>query len=128
MCFEGSDLTSIELPENLTYLGEAIFKDCLYLKNIKIPQKITRIPKQALMNCQSLVDVELHEYIEIFDEMCFYEANHLSYIDFPINLRELKDYCLYGTNLSYIEIGYGIKEIGELALDSIDLKNTDYFK
>lgn len=122
MCFEGSDLTSIELPENLTYLGEAIFKDCLYLKSIKIPQKITRIPKQALMNCQSLVDVELHEYIEIFDEMCFYEANHLSYIDFPINLRELKDYCLYGTNLSYIEIGYGIKEIGELALDSIDLK------
>ena len=49
--FDGCEkLTTVSLPENLTYIGGYDFQNCVSLENINIPQNITQIGSKAFYN------------------------------------------------------------------------------
>ena len=50
--FEGSDLTSITIPNTVTTLGADVFKNCTSLTTATIADSISTIPNGTLMVVQ----------------------------------------------------------------------------
>ena len=53
-----SALTSISLGDSLTYIGGSAFEDCVVLPAITIPNSVTTIELNAFKNCPSLTTVK----------------------------------------------------------------------
>ncbi len=58
------NLTSIELPENLQYIGSSAFQDCSYLTSITIPDAVTEIGSYAFSGCYNLTSVKMGNDLE----------------------------------------------------------------
>lgn len=56
---ECSQLTSIEIPSSVKYIGDYAFQNCTNLSSIKFPEKLTGLGTGAFQNCYNLVSVEL---------------------------------------------------------------------
>ena len=63
--FANSDITSIIFPENIYSLGNGLFENCKYLKNVQIGQNITEIPERCFLNCGSLENFVLPDNVTI---------------------------------------------------------------
>ena len=50
----GSGLTSIEIPESVTSIGESAFRGCSGLTSITIPDSVTSIGDYAFRGCSGL--------------------------------------------------------------------------
>ena len=58
-------LVSIEIPDNITYIGDSAFKDT-GLTTVNIPESVTSVGKSAFAEC-SLEEVNIEEYIDLED-------------------------------------------------------------
>lgn len=52
--FEGADIQSITLSENLVELGARVFKDCEQLEEVKIPRSVEAVGEECFAGCTSL--------------------------------------------------------------------------
>ena len=52
-------LTSIELPDSITYIGRSAFNNCYSLIRIDIPEGVTHIGKGAFNNCYDLTGIHV---------------------------------------------------------------------
>lgn len=57
--FRNSGLTSVEMDDNLTYLGDSIFAGCTRLTDISFPAELTHVSDGILKGCTSLKTVDL---------------------------------------------------------------------
>lgn len=60
----GNNITSVVIPDTVTYIGNEAFRDCHSLKEIKIPDSVTSIGEFAFFNCSSLESVKLSNNIK----------------------------------------------------------------
>lgn len=64
--FFQSHITTLTIPNSVSYIGEQAFQGCLYLKSITLPASLEEIDFWAFRNCESLEDI--YSYIkEPFD-------------------------------------------------------------
>lgn len=113
--FSESSLYSINLPKNLLHLSEAVFYECINLIELSIPAGIKEIPRGLCNRCFSLEKVVLPEGLKKISRESFLEANQLRSINFPISIEEIGEASFYNTKVGYIELGYNIKNIDDLA-------------
>lgn len=52
--FKGEDIESVTLPDTLTKIDKAAFKNCSLLQEISIPEGVTSIAKDAFKGCDDL--------------------------------------------------------------------------
>lgn len=57
--FSDTALWQVELPQNLLWLGEGIYKGCSKLSSIKFHKHLTEIPNEMFMNCTAMKKVDL---------------------------------------------------------------------
>jgi hypothetical protein len=57
--FRSSTLTSITLPNTITYIADAAFRYCNSLTSITLPESVTAIGKYAFADCESLTTVTI---------------------------------------------------------------------
>lgn len=57
--YDRRQLSSVEIPNTVTYVGERAFDFCLQLKTIKLPDGVTQIEKGAFRSCVDLTTVEM---------------------------------------------------------------------
>ncbi len=63
--FEGcSSLTSIEIPDNVTYIGRNAFKACPLISSIVIPESVKTIGSSAFSGCTAVIKFEGKEVPE----------------------------------------------------------------
>ena len=66
-----TSLTSITIPNSVTYIGERAFENCSSLTSITIPNSVTYIGERAFDNCSSLNEVILGTGLETVKEYAF---------------------------------------------------------
>ena len=69
--FSGTALRQVELPQNLLWLGEGVYRDCNKLTKISLPQRLTEIPNEFFMNCSALKKVDLSPNIAAIGREAF---------------------------------------------------------
>lgn len=67
---EGS-FEKVILPNNMTSIGKAAFKDCTKLKQINLPQSLEEIGEYAFSGCSNLESIELPPHITTINDGCF---------------------------------------------------------
>ena len=91
--YECEDLTSVIIPNTITYLPEYAFAYCNGLTNLDIPNSVTSIGYRTFDDCTSLTSVVIPNSVSIIGKEAF-------------------DYC---TSLTSITIGNSVTSIGKSA-------------
>ena len=64
MCFFGSGIENITIPETVEYIGPYAFESCVKLKEITIPASVTAIEEGAFSYCMNLETLNLGDELE----------------------------------------------------------------
>lgn len=77
-----SGLTSIEIPNSVTSIGQYAFYGCSGLTSIKIPNSVTSIGKYAFFECINMVSAVIGSGVKFIGEYAFSEDswNYNSYL------------------------------------------------
>lgn len=73
-------LEDVQLPTELTAIGQDTFKLCNSLKSIQLPEKLTTIGKEAFKYCTSLKEITIPASVESIDSSAFSECPNLTTI------------------------------------------------
>ena len=75
--FKGSKLQKIELPKTIFSIGNGAFENCYALEEVKIPEGITTIPKDCFKNCTALKTLFLPKSVTTINAGAFDNCDDL---------------------------------------------------
>ncbi len=110
-------ITSITLPDSLTYIGERVFQYCTALTSIVIPDNVTTIGEQAFGSCTSLSSVTLSDNLETIGYAAFHTCTALLNITLPDSVTTIESLAFGKSGLWTITIPNGVTVIPSGAFD-----------
>ena len=122
-------LQEVHLPDSLTSLGNYAFAECRSLRTVKIPTKLKTIPDYTFQNCRSLQSVELHDSITAFEDYSFDNCD-LREITLPKSTTWVGGSAFRGNaNLSKVTLNEGLVDIWtyafqNTAIDTLNCPST----
>lgn len=122
-------LQEVHLPDSLTSLGTNAFESCRSLRTIKIPTKLKEIPSHTFDGCKSLQSVELHDSITGICSNSFTNCD-LREITLPKSTTWIGQSTFEGnTNLSKVTLNEGLIDIWasafqDTAIDTLNCPST----
>lgn len=69
--FTNSFVTSVSLPNTISYIDEFAFLGCQQLSTVNIPENVSRIGKYAFYDCPKLRSVKIPEGITVLRQATF---------------------------------------------------------
>ena len=109
-------LESINI-DNITELGEDAFYYCTSLKNIRVPDTITKFEGSVFGNCSSLESIQMPAKLESIGSGCFYSCFMLKEIEIPETVTAIFDNAFFNcASLKTIHLTKNVTEIGNYAL------------
>lgn len=117
--FSHTGLSSIEIPDSVTSIGDCAFESCSNLRSITFPSGITNIGKYAFDNCTGLTSIEIPDNITDIGRYAFRGCTGLKNITTgngvtSLNGFEFEEGYDY-SNLTSITIGDRVATIGDNA-------------
>ena len=92
--FQGcSSLAAVELPDNLTAVGESAFQACTSLKSITLPKKVTAVGKRAFSECTALRRFEIQGSGVTLGEEAFSSCASLTAAIIPEGVQTIADHA-----------------------------------
>lgn len=91
--FEGSEITSINIPEGVLSIERHAFQNCINLKNIVIPNSVKTISTAAFQGCKNLETVKLSSNLQYLAGFSFNGCESLTSIDLPESLKMIGEYA-----------------------------------
>ena len=113
-----SSLTSITFGDNpqLTSIGNSAFSVCSSLTSIEIPNSVTSIGNSAFASCESLTSIEIPNSVTSIGDGAFLHCESLTSIEIPNSVTSIGDWAFYYcSSLTSIEIPNSVTFIGEEA-------------
>ena len=115
-----SDLTSITIPDTVTYIGQSAFNSCKNLAgSIVIPSGVTSIKYHTFYYCSNLTSVIIPNTVTNIDEGAFFNCSKLTSIAIPNSVTSIERDAFYGCkNLTSVTLGNSVTSIGNYAFQS----------
>lgn len=106
------DITSINIPNNITSIGEWAFSNCSSLTSITIPNSVTEIGGDAFYNCIRLTSINIPDGVRSIEEYAFAGCNKLTSITIPNSVESINDFAFEDcTGLTSITIPNSVTSI-----------------
>ena len=80
-----TSLTSIDIPNSVTSIGEYAFQNCTSLTSIEIPDGVTFIGSSAFYSCTGLTSIEIPNGVTSIGKGAFYDCSNLESITLPFS-------------------------------------------
>ena len=112
-------LTSVTIPNSVTYIGISAFEGCTSLTSVTIPNSVTYIRTGAFFGCSSLTSITIPNSVTSIGGGVFYGCSSLTSVTLSNNITGLP--CYYDYYYDYIY--YGFFE-GCSSLTSITIPNS----
>ena len=130
--FSGCDsLTSINIPNSVTMIGKGTFSGCDSLTSINIPDGVTTIGEGAFGGCDSLTNINIPNSVTTIGTGAFFYCHSLTSINIPNSVTTIGKGAFRGCkSLTSINIPNSVTTIGEWAfvecksLTSINIPNS----
>ncbi len=92
---EWEEVTSIEIPKNITTIGEFQFLGFNNVRSIILPEGIKSIKKSAFNRCSGLESINLPETITSIGEYAFSKCENLIRVVLPNKISKIENYTFY---------------------------------
>ena len=130
-----SEMTSVSIPNTVTYIGEGAFNSCKHLTSIVIPDAVTAIDSYTFSSCYSLTNITIPDAVTSISNRAFNECVALTNITIPDAVTAIGSGAFFGcTSLNSITIPNAVTTIGDRAFNNcgsltrmeVDSDNTIY--
>ena len=102
--FKSTNITSIALTKNISYIGTSCFENCLNLKEITIPETVKNIGDYAFYNT-GIETANIYCDLETFNLLIFSNCDKLITINIGTKVKEIGEYWFQGCdNLANVVI------------------------
>ena len=106
------DIESYVIPSHVKKINGA-FGGCDYLTSIEIPNSVTEIGDHAFYQCDSLESVKINDGVEIIGGWAFAGCQNLRTIEIPGSVTKIESFAFDGCErLTDMVIPEGVTEIG----------------
>ena len=130
--FKGcSKITSVFIPESVSYLGASVFEDCSNLTSFSIPSCVEELQYNTFKNCISLSEITIPNVIINIGKSVFEGCVGLKSVEIPNSVTSIDNSAFYGcTSLKTVEIPNSVTSIGNSAfygctsLTSVEISNN----
>ena len=95
--FRGTKITSIEIPNSVTSIGDDAFSGCTSLTSIEIPNSVTSIGSYAFSGCTSLTSIEIPNSVTSIGDNAFQNCTRLASIEIPNSVTSIGSYAFDNT-------------------------------
>ena len=111
-----TNLTSVQLPTSLTYIGSHAFESCYSLTSIDIPEGVRSIGDYVFCYCEKLARVNLPSTLEKIGRNAFEQCYALESVSLADGITEIPNSAfLRCTNLKSVDMPNTLKTIGKNA-------------
>ena len=108
-----SSLTSVEIPDSVTSVGDYAFYNCSSLTSVEIPDSVTSLGNYAFYQCSSLTSVEIGDSVTSIGSWAFYGCSSLTSVVIPDSVTRIDNYAFLNcSSLTSVEIGDSVTSIG----------------
>ena len=97
-CFNGSAIKTVVMHDGLT-LGGGVFRNNDSLSSVRLPQDLTTIPNHTFYKCGGLKQIDLPETLTRIEYSAF-DLSGLESIELPENLTHIGSYAFASTQLT----------------------------
>ncbi len=116
--FNGCHLTSITIPDSVTYIGNSTFGENGTLKSIRLPLGITELPVDMFLGSRALETVDIPAGVVSIGNHAFFRCVRLTSVSIPASVvsvgngtfsgcKALKDVYFGGSEAQWNEIAFG---------------------
>lgn len=120
-------LTSITLPDSVSYIGNSAFDICSSLTNINIPNGVTSIGDRTFYST-ALRKITIPDGVTNIGDEAFDQCGNLSSINIPTNVTSIGAYAFSFTALTSITIPSSVNNIGWNAFGACLSLSNVYFE
>ncbi len=120
-----SSLTSVVIPNSVTYIGNSAFQDCTGLTSIEIPNSVTDIGMSAFFGCKGLISVQIPNSVTSINNYTFKNCSSLTFVQIPNSVTRIGNYAFEKcSRLTSVQIPNSVTSIGEYAYSSCSRLTT----
>lgn len=126
-------LTHVEIPKDVTIIGQSVFKEMGSLESVSIPDSVTLIDVAAFQDCWNLQSVVIPDSVTQLEQNAFRRCTSLRKVTLSSSLTEIAPFSFAqctGEWFKGVTIPSSVTTIGEFAfsqcyyLDRIDLPDS----
>ena len=88
---EGSYIEKVNFCQGRTEIPQSAFENAVLLKELAIPDSVTKIGAFAFKNCESLENIEIPEYVTEIGAYAFENCDSLTEFTIPESVTSLKE-------------------------------------
>ena len=114
-----TSLALTSLPNGIMSIGEYAFEYCTSLALTSLPAGLTTIADETFQNCTNLALTSLPEGLTNIGQHAFFGCTSLALTSLPAGLTSIERYVFYGcTSLALTSLPAGVTSIGSQAFES----------
>ena len=116
-----TDVTTIDIPNNVNYIDLYAFASCTNLKSVIIPNSVEHIDDGVFSGCTSLNEIVIPNSVTFIGVESFSGCFSLTHVDISNKVTAISDYAFNACrSLKSVELPDSVTSIGDAAFDGCD--------
>ena len=112
-------LTSLDMPDSVTYIGASAFTDCRNLEEIRLSKNLTRIERFAFNGCASLTSISIPDSVKSIEAGAFKGCSALTSLTVPGSVKTIQNGAFKDcAGLDSVSISEGVEHIVTFAFQN----------